>query len=226
MTPEYINSGNYKVIIIGTGDKPGCTPLQTATGKCYASCTAPDVVVQTSYNWYKYPTMYNSCSGSVSHGPYDSFTQSFGSDYKTQNARPEPFCLYSQTVAQKQFPPTGNCFGYFPNEWMTFQIRLKTGPRVGNEFTNSFVNLWMAREGRPSEPVISWGPYNLSAGAPSDDEKYGKLWLLPYTGSATFISDSYIWYDELIVSRAKIPDPTPGPSATQAPAAPSGLSLR
>jgi len=225
MTPEYINAGNFKVTIIGTGDKPGCIPSATATGNCYASCTAPDVVVQTSYNWYRYPTMYNSCTGSASHGPYDSFQQSFGSDYKNQNARPNPFCLYTQTVAQRQFPPTGNCFGYFPNEWMTFQIHMKIGPRVGNEFTNSFVDLWMSREGRPSEPVIAWGPYNLSAGTPSDNEKYGKIWFLPYTGSEVFPSDAYVWYDELIISRSKIPDPGSSQSG-QAPAAPSGLSLR
>ena len=87
-------------------------------------------------------------------------------DFKLQNARPSPYCLYSQKNTS-YFPPTGNCFGYVANEWMTFQMRVKTGPRVGNEFVDSYVTLWAAREGQPSELVINWGPYNLTAGAPA-----------------------------------------------------------
>jgi hypothetical protein len=226
MTPEYIAAGNFKVSIIGTGDKPGCTASTSAQGSCYSSCTALEVVVQTPYDWYKYPTMYNSCTGSASHGPYDAFQGGFGSsDYTSQNARPSPYCLYSQTVKGQQFPPTGNCFGYFPHEWMTFQIRIKTGPRVGNEFTNSYVDFWMARDGKPSEPVISWGPYNLSAGSATENQRYGKIWLLPYSGSAIFPTAATVWYDDLIISRSKIADPGSSQSG-QPPAAPTSLVIR
>ena len=138
--------------------------------------------------------MYNSCTGSASHPPYDLFQEPFGSsDFKNQNARPSPYCLYSATNAGNQLPPSGNCFAYFPDEWMTFQIHIKTGPRVGDEFTNSYVDFWMSRDGQPSEPVIAWGPYNLSAGNPTENQLYGKIWLLPYSGTATFPSDSFVW---------------------------------
>src|SRR5919112_922313 len=93
---------------------------------------------------------------------------------------------------------------------MTFQIRVKTGPRVGNEFVNSYVDLWVAREGQPSEHVVRWGPYNLSA---SPGEKYGKVWLSPYQtskSSAQVHPVAYTWYDELIISRTKIADPGVG----------------
>jgi hypothetical protein len=93
---------------------------------------------------------------------------------------------------------------------MTFQLRIKTGPRVKDEFAGSHVTLWMARENQPSEMVVNFGPYNLSAGAPADNQKFGKVWLLPYnTGKDPTQTHpvAYTWYDELIISRSKIADP-------------------
>jgi hypothetical protein len=93
---------------------------------------------------------------------------------------------------------------------MTFQLRIKTGPRVNNEFSNSYVSLWIARENQPSELVIDWGPYNLTAGNPADNQRFGKVWLLPYnTGKdpSEVHPVAYTWYDELIISRLRIDDP-------------------
>ena len=96
---------------------------------------------------------------------YDGFDERFGSsDFKLQNGRPAPYCLSSQSSTW-YFPPVGNCFGYLPGEWFTYQIHVKIGPRVGDEFTNSYVTLWGARQGQPSELIIQWGPYNLTAGS-------------------------------------------------------------
>lgn len=178
----------------------------------YSSCSDLEVVV-FNYEQEGFPAMYNSCSGSKSHGPYDGFYQPFGAyDFKLQNGRPSPYCLYSQgnTSPKSYFAPQGNCLGYVANEWMTFQIRIKLGPRVGDEFVGSQVTLWMAREGQPSQLVIDWGPYNLTAGPQSENQRFGKLWLLPYnTGKSSTQSHptAYTWYEELIVSRARIPDP-------------------
>jgi hypothetical protein len=207
-SPEILNTSykggeGWKQVIIGTGDQ---------LHQLYASCTALEVVTLNSYQ-RGFPEMYNSCTGSGSHGPYDPFQSRFGSyDFKLQNARPTPFCLYSQgrTNPASYFPKKGNCFGYFANEWMTFQVHIKTGPRVKNEFSDSRVQLWVAREGQPSQLVIDWGPYNLSAGDPSENQKYGKVWLLPYNtnkDSSVPYPVAYTWYDELIISRQKISDP-------------------
>jgi hypothetical protein len=202
-SPEFMQNmsgGGWKQIILGTGDQPGTW---------YSSCSALELVVQNNY-YRGFPQMYNSCEGSASHGPYDPFNVAYGAyDFKLQNGRPAPYCLYSQKDSS-YFPPIGNCLGYASNEWMTFQIRVKTGPRVGNEFVNSYVTLWVAREGRPSELVINWGPYNLTAGAASENQRYGKVWLTPYnTGKSSSVSHAtaYTWYDELIISRNKIADP-------------------
>jgi len=208
----YTNSNGWKQIIISAGDQPGCTASNSASGLCKTSCTAIETVVQNGAQ-RGFAQMYNSCTGSTSHGAFNSFEQPFGTfDFKLQNARLSPFCLYSQgnTNPTTFFPPAGNCFGYFPNEWMTFQIRIKTGPRVNDEWVNSFVTLWMAREGQPSQPVITWGPYNLSAGSASENLKYGKVWLLPYQtnkSAAQVHPTGFTWYDELIISRTQIADP-------------------
>jgi len=187
--------------------------------------------------------MYNSCTGSSSHGPYDPFFQPFNSyDFKLQNGRPSPFCLYSQNGAY--FPPNGNCFGYAANEWITYQVRIKTGARTGDEFKGSYVTFWAAREGKPSELVLDWGPYNLTAGSAGENQQYGKIWLTPYhtnKSSSQSHPTAYVWYDELIISRNKIadpdvptttsgtvpspsPSPSPEPSPSPAPAPPGALS--
>jgi hypothetical protein len=205
-SPEYISTkfaggGGWKQIIIGTGD----TPTQWQS-----SCSSLETVVQNTF-YRGFAQMYNSCSGSTSHGPYNPFEERFGTyDFKLQNGMPSPYCLYSQGATNSYFPPSGNCFGYFANEWMTFQVRIKTGPRVNDEFTNSYVTLWIAREGQASQQVITWGPYNLTAGALSENQRYGKVWLLPYnTGRDSTVTNpvTYTWYDELIISRNRIADP-------------------
>jgi hypothetical protein len=114
---------------------------------------------------------------------------------------------------------------------MTFQVHIKIGKWykddwdpafVRNYHRDSTVELWIARENQPSQLVYSLTDYDL---ANSDDglnpanpfARYGKIWLLPYdTGRHNTVTyaDTYTWYDELIVSRRRIADPsvaTPNP---------------
>jgi hypothetical protein len=206
-SPEFVatkfaGGGGWKQLIIGTGD---------VAGTLSTSCSALEVVTQNT-NQRGFPQMYNSCTGSTSHGAYDPFEQPYGAyDFKIENAMPAPFCLYSQS-STSFFPPIGNCFPYVANEWLTFQVEIKTGPRVNDEFTQSYVNLWIARDGQASQQVFAWGPYHLSAGAPGDNQRFGKVWLLPYdTGKDPTVTNpvAYTWYDELIISTSKIADPPP-----------------
>ncbi len=201
ITTQYTGGGGFKQIIVGTGDQPG---------KVYSSCSTLELPL-FNYGQTGFPVMYNSCGSSSSHGPYDGFYEPLPPyDFKLQNGRTGKGCLYSQSTTG-YFPPNGNCFGYFANEWMTFQMHVKIGTRVGDVFTNSYVTLWMARAGQASELVIQWGPYDLNAGSATDNERYGKVWLLPYnTGKSAAVSHpiAYTWYDELIISRNKIADPS------------------
>ena len=112
--------------------------------------------------------------------------------------------------------------------------------RVTSVCLNSFVELWIAREGQPSELAIAWGPYNLSAGSPGANQKFGKVWLLPYNtrkDASVAYPETYTWYDELIISRTRIADPVtssggdpgdttpPSPTGLQATPAPGQITL-
>jgi hypothetical protein len=79
LTTKFAGGGGWKQAILGTGDQPG---------QVRASCTATEVVVQNTYQ-RGFPQMYNSCTGSASHGAFDGFEERFGaSDFKMQNGRP------------------------------------------------------------------------------------------------------------------------------------------
>jgi MYXO-CTERM domain-containing protein len=213
LSTYYDGGGGWKQAIIGVGDQPGCSASSATTidsgGSCSSSCTELETVVQNT-GQRGFAQMYNSCTGSTSHGAYDPFEEPFGDyDFALQNARPDPHCLYSQSETG-YFPPAGNCLGYAPDEWMTFQVEVSTGPRVGDEFVDSEVRLWIARQGAPSELVLDWGPYNLTAGDPATNLRFGKVWLLPYhtdKSDAQAHATATTWYDELIVSTERIADP-------------------
>src|SRR5262245_58618582 len=66
-SPEFLNtiytgSAGWKQVIIGTGDKPGCTTSNTTN--CSSSCTTLEVVAVNAYQ-RGYAQMYNSCTGSA-----------------------------------------------------------------------------------------------------------------------------------------------------------------
>src|SRR5712671_7058125 len=96
---------------------------------------------------------------------------------------------------------------------MTFQIRIKTGPRLAtglaDEWINSTVTLWVAQEGQGSQLVVDM-PWNLTAGDPALDQKFGKVWLLPFHTNKSPTQTNpvaFTWYDELIISTKLIADP-------------------
>lgn len=215
----FTNGGGWKQAIVGLGDIAG------TGGQIYlsTSCTALETVTQNTFQ-RSFAQMYNSCTGSASHGAFFPFEEPFSSpqntsDFKMQNARPyPPGCLFSNHSTANN-----NCFGYFPDEWMTFQVKISTGPFVNGEWQNSVVTLWIAREGQASQPVFNF-TINLTAADPSPGAsfasgngppagvplRFGKVWLLPYdTGKdpTQVHPTGFVWYDELIISRNQIADP-------------------
>jgi hypothetical protein len=186
-SPEFLGTyyrGGYgwKQVVIGEGDRPGFS----APG-----CTQLELVVQNS-NQAGFPQMYHSCGGK-----------------------------------DGQYEPLGGGARYVANEWMTFMVRVKIGTWYKNDgkyHGNSTVQLWVAREGQPSKLVVDQSPgaatifgvkipgtssgYDLANNNPA--AKYGKLIVTPYhTGKdpTQRHSTGYVWYDELIISTSKIPDP-------------------
>jgi hypothetical protein len=155
----------------------GDRPGYAPDGRIVYSCTQLELVVQNTYQ-RGYPQMYHSCGGKDGHY--------------------EPL-------------PDESAIDYEPDQWMTFQVRVKIGTWYKNDHKyrrDSTVELWVAREGAPSKRAVVATDYDLAnttLGA-----KYGKLWLLPYHSNKDAKQEhpvGYTWYDEVIISRAPIPDP-------------------
>lgn len=232
----YNGGGGWKQVIVGSGDLPGCTPSNQSGDVCANSCSQLEIVVQDTFQ-RGLPQMYHSCG--VKDGNYEPLEtecpypgcQSF--DVMLQNAMPAPYCLYKTDY--------GGCFMYYPNEWMTFQMRVKIGTWYENDRDyryDSTIQLWVAREGAASELVIDRSPANNSGYdlvrvlPPGEDwegsAKYGKIWLLPYhTGkdSSQVHPTANTWYDELIVSTQRIADPGGKPVSTTVPLSPADLAV-
>lgn len=207
--------GGWKQAIIGQGDgvalQPGYEPWDGWPE--VNSCTEMHLVVQNFWQ-QRFPSMYHGC------WVYEQLEDYLPAipDYTHQNAMQN--CLH--------YGDKSGCFYYYPNEWMTFQVHVKLGPwspsardantgtyRAG--FTDSTVEFWVAREGEPAVLVHRETGLVLRRGNYSDDwynsahdGRYGKLWLLPYHTYKDPTENhltSYTWYDEVIISTQRIPDP-------------------
>ena len=208
----YNGGEGWKQIIVGEGDRPNTTFVN--------SCTDMELVTVDSY-LKNVPRMYHSCGAKdANYESLDYFDPTLG-NIVVQNA---VGCLYPTYVA----PP---CIKYQANQWMTFQMHVKIGTWYQDNKVykhDSTVQLWVAQEGQPATLVIDFSPdpsdpscqaqqvsipncktgYDLVNTNPV--AKYGKVWLLPYdTGKdATQVTAAaYTWYDELIISQQRIPDP-------------------
>ncbi len=234
-TQQAIDSGEFKAHwVITAGDQPGCTA--SSTTNCKTSCEANELVAQTSNNTWKYPTWYSGCPFAPQVPMYEPFG---GTDFKMQNARPSPFCLYQASNGGTQFPPTGNCFGYFADEWMTFSYKVQVGARGTNAtytdcnqnantqncYYNNDFQARMGREGQPTEAVLTWNA-PMNAGDVSENLKYGKLYVSPRTFPAIMQNGSAFWIDEIIVSTQPIADPGGTVPTPNVPIAPSGFKIK
>ena len=188
-SPEFLDTYyedglGWKQIVIGEGDRPGF----------YApGCTQLEIVV-ANMSQFGSPQMYHSCGG--------------------KDGQYEP--LYQSRTMR-----------YVPNDWITYLVHVKIGTwykNDGNYHGDSTVQLWVARSSQPSELVVDLSPepatlfgikipgtasgYDLAN--TNQGSKYGKVMLTPYHTSKSPSQGhptGYVWYDELIISRAKIRDP-------------------
>ncbi len=155
----------------------GDRPGYAPNGKVVWSCTQLELVVQNT-DLHGYPQMYHSCGGKD--GQYEGLLTYRAVDYE-------------------------------PDQWMTFQVRVKIGTWYKNDRRyrgDSTIELWVAREGEASRRAVVAEGYDIANTKPG--AKYGKLWLLPYHSHKDSRQDhpvGYTWYDEVIISRAPIPDP-------------------
>jgi hypothetical protein len=211
--------GGFKQIILG----PGNTPAHT-----YNSCEASHVVLTTYYQ-SRIPVGYNSCTGSASHPAYSGFYEKV----LGPNGAPKDYLIQNATKLGCSFRTGGPmCIRWAANEWMTFKMWIKAGPRnnVTHEFDNSEFKLWIAREGEPSVLAVWWRPgipgyFPLTAGTADDPgQSFGKVTLTPFMTNKSAAQNHPLlqtWYDDLIISRQDIPDPAPPKSPKLSALAPS-----
>ncbi|HVH72717.1 MAG TPA: hypothetical protein VNB49_16645 [Candidatus Dormibacteraeota bacterium] len=218
-SPEYITnkyeSEGWKQIIVGQGDRPGKQPGW--------ACSPMEIVV-VNYNMRGHPEAYHSCGDKG--GQYEDF---FKQDRRGR--------IVVQNGVDCTYPDFSRCVKYKPNQWMTFQMHVKVSSawyiNDGNYRHDGVFQLWVAEEGKPSMLVIDLHPAGdaacdaqrvsipacmtgydyVNVGGMNRDPaaKYGKLYLLPYQTKRELnqpsVSIAYTWYDDLIISRRRIPDP-------------------
>ena len=206
LTADGSNTG-WKQIIVGEGDQPGLPTVY--------SCTELELVLSQNGN-YMGPFFYHSCGRFISLDYHD------GTQVRLQHQGP-PYCYYPND-------PQNGCFRYQASEWMTYQYQVTIGTW---NTPSSRIKIWAARENQPSVLIydtINSHPngftlYNNpgSGSGTNPGARYGKLWLTPYMtqrNSSISYGLAYTWYDDLIISRTRIPDPGP---ASQPPGAPANL---
>jgi hypothetical protein len=137
------------------------------------SCNTPTLITSNA-GYLGFPHIYNSCTGSASHGPYAAIGQTVaptyispsGTDRLMQDARPKPYCLYSMSNAMfypndiNFFPPNGNCFPFFASEWVTVLEEIILGPRGSADGTVSLASIRYDFNNTPATPTGSFS--NLS----------------------------------------------------------------
>ena len=203
------------------GPNPMYPPFPPGITKWGTSSDAK-VVVQTTYQ-HRNPIAYRYLDGN--NAPlYENVVGGIVGDQKYQNAMPSPYCLYSRVATVGAAAPIPYCWLMPPNEWITFQIGIALGAKgtwtgqrgiPRNVWLDSTVELWAARDGKPSQKLIDWRPgiggyAPLERGPDSDDQRLGKVSLMPYfTDKDPKQSHplGQVWYGPTIVSTQRIADP-------------------
>jgi hypothetical protein len=217
-SPELLNTryakiggglaNGWKLVDISAGDTLGCSYRNANSTVCPTTCWDFEVVLQNTYQ-ANVPQMYTNCAGPFPYAPLLGAT----SNVTVQNAIE---CLYPDYSD----PP---CMKFYADEWMTFQIHIKVGS--WNQW-NSTVQLWVARDGTPSQLVVDCSPTALKPCNNRGDNvarngwylynadsryRIGKVWLMPYHTNKDpkqVAAAAYTWYDDLIISTTKIADPS------------------
>lgn len=155
----------------------------------------------TNQNRWGIPIVYTDC------GERGIYTNP---DKATPNPRAHPPYLLQQgdfSCAWGEPRPTGKCFEYPSNEWVTFYYQVSIGD-WGQP--NSTIKAWVALDGQPYEQWVDVTHYVLRNKAPGKND-YSYVTLTPYMTNKDIKVNggptAYTWYDELIVSTLPIAPP-------------------
>jgi hypothetical protein len=205
---NFPSSEGFKSHIITEGDTPTLIADDCVN-------TPGELVMQQDGAGAAYPIAYHNCGYS---GGTFAFTSSgydpiqlggiFNTNFLDQDADGCPH--YSGRGIPTTDPP---CWNYIANEWFTVQVHVKIGT-FNNP--NSVVEVWLAHEGQPAQLIVNASDAALvNDGVPTASGRYGKISLLPFqTAMSGSLANTGVWYDDLMASTRRIPDPnvaTPNP---------------
>jgi len=204
MLRAFAGGNGWKQIIVGAGDYPGVTNY---------TCTEQETVVQQDKRiGVGFPAMYHSC------GTWEVLEFWDGTQVRMQHQGP-PYCYYPND-------PQAGCMQYKPDQWMTFQMHIKV--KKWNEVKTSTFEMWVNYENGPSVKVFDSALAGGFTYYRTEDPNafFGKVWFLPYNTNKDPTENhptAYTWYDDLIISRSRIPDP--GQTA-KTPSPPTDVTVR
>ena len=211
---NFPNGEGIKHDIITEGDT-----ASVQAGDC--SNSPGELVTIQNGNGGAFPVLYHNCGASG--GTYAFMQDGYqliqlggiaGSNFLDQDAAGCPH--YSGRGIPTSDP---TCWNYVANEWFTVQVHIKVGT-FGSP--NSVVELWMAHDGQPAQLVTNASDAALiNDGSGGASGKYGKIQISPYnTNMSGSLVNTAVWFDDLMVSTRRIPDPN-----VATPNAPDSLSL-
>jgi len=137
--------------------------------------------------------------------------------------------LYSYGSQTGTADPESGAFKFWPNEWLTFLVKVSPGTfGGGSSKTDTNIQVWAARQADTAYTLLNDNNVNLGAESFNGVPYYfDGIWLLPYNTdrvSDSTRSDTFTLYDELIVSTSFIQ--APGASSIVAPKPPTNLSAQ
>jgi len=189
-------STSFKVSIINAGDNQNLPdPVN--------SCTAQELVLVGGAQGIV--AGYHSC------GWYDGHQMFIGNvrgNAIWERQPKKPGDPGGRCLNRSQDEPQADCEVWPADEWMTITQQITIGKwvtQLNDPARTSNVRIWLQR---PRERPVLVIDYDRNLRAPENPSmKYGKIWLLPFMTDKDPLEDhpeAYMWFDELIVSRAPI----------------------
>jgi chitodextrinase len=196
----FTNFEGWKINILSEGDSP-----TAQAGNC--SNTPADFVLISDNTTF--PWIYENCGNDGSSlnfmsSAYDPI-QLYGADLPSGGNyldQPAAGCPHYAGRGIPSSDPT--CWNFVGNEWFTVQEHIKIGT-WGT--ASSTVDVWVAHQGQPSQLIVNTSDTAIADDGPSVTDKFGKIVFLPYATGATWNTTTHVWYDDLVISNRRLPDP-------------------
>lgn len=210
---NFPNGEGFKHDIITEGDTSS-----VVAGDC--SNSPGEIVTIQDQNGGAFPILYHNCGFT---GGTSAFMQSgyqqvqmggiFNSNFLDQDASGCPH------YSGRGIPTTDpTCWNYVGSEWFTVQVHVKVGT-FNNP--NSVMEMWLAHDGQPARLVVNASDAALVNNGGLASGKYGKIQISAYnTAMSGSLVNTAVWFDDLMVSTHRIPDPD-----VATPNAPDNLTL-